>query len=636
MVNMKYDVVILAGGHGSRLKSVTGNIPKPLAKINDISILEYQLKACKMNGFDNIAILVHYEYQQIISFFGNGNNFGLNIHYVIEKTQRGTAGALFDSLDILNEKFLVLYGDTYFDLQLRNIYDFHIKSEFDLTLLLHPNDHPHDSDLVEIDCNNNVLKLYSYPHDSELFHRNLVNAGLYVVTKSSFKLDFLKIGKFDIAKHVFPFMLENNFKLYGYVSQEYIKDMGTPERILKVEKDINSGLTDKLSLRNFRSAIFLDRDGTLIEEKNRLNKINDLELIDGVAESIEKINRSGYLSVMITNQPVIARGDLTYSELEKIHNKLDFILGNYGAYLDAKYYCPHHPDSGFEGEIKELKIKCNCRKPNTQLIDQSVIDLQIDRNQSWFIGDTTTDILAGKRAGLKTILVRTGYAGYDGKYSIQPDYIMPNLPSAVDFILKGQCTISNQLIPILSELINTKLILIGGSSRSGKSTTAKVISDTLKMFGKKTHIISMDGWLLPTSMREEGIGVLKRYNMSELSILIDNIVDIKNRTVFQIPIYDRKNRNSNIIETVSIGSDDIIILEGVPALMDIQLCQKTQLRLFLEVEENIRESRIREEYKWRSTSNDDINSIIESRSKDESPDVLNSKVNATHIITNNL
>ena len=127
--------------------------------------------------------------------------------------------------------------------------------------------------------------------------------------------------------------------------------------------------------------------------------------INGVAEAIKKINASGYLAIVVTNQPVIARGEVTFKELEEIHNKMETELGLRGAYLDAIYYCPHHPHKGYDGEVPELKIECDCRKPKPGMLLKAAIDYNIDLSQSYMIGDGENDIKAGLAARCKSILV---------------------------------------------------------------------------------------------------------------------------------------------------------------------------------------------------------------------------------------
>lgn len=135
-------------------------------------------------------------------------------------------------------------------------------------------------------------------------------------------------------------------------------------------------------------------------------------MIDGVSEAIKKINASGYLAIVVTNQPVIARGEVTFQELEEIHNKMETLLGKEGAYLDAIYYCPHHPHKGYEGERPELKIECDCRKPKPGMLLKAAEDYNIDLSQSWMIGDGENDVKAGINAGCKTVLLSNSDESY--------------------------------------------------------------------------------------------------------------------------------------------------------------------------------------------------------------------------------
>ncbi|WP_163407803.1 HAD-IIIA family hydrolase [Flavobacterium ajazii] len=579
------DVAILAGGMGSRLKSRTGNLPKPMALLLGKPVLEHQIELCKKFGLFNITLLVHYEHEVISDYFKDGSDWGVTISYIIEREPRGTAGALFDAFDFLSDRILVMYGDTYLDVNLEGILGFHVNNQADVTLMVHPNDHPNDSDLVEIDNNCKILAIHPYPHPENIYLPNLVNAALYVVEKEILTGVIPKTGKYDLAKDTFPTIINIDGNIFGYVSQEYIKDMGTPERLDKVERDIVLGLPEKLSTRDLRTAIFLDRDGTINEEVNHLSQPEQLVLINGAAEGIRKINRSGMLAVGITNQPVIARGDVTWGGLKKIHNKLDYDLGLKNAYLDKIYVCPHHPHKGFSGEIADLKIECNCRKPKTGLIDLAIQELEINRRKSWFIGDTTSDIKAGKNSGLHTVLVRTGHAGTDAKYSIKPDFIFSDLEEAIDWVIEGYALLTKRIMPIIPLASEARMILIGGPARAGKSSTAKVVEELLLHIGKTVHIVCADGWIFPVEKRNEGTGVLNRYNMSGIREFAEQFLNSQTRLDIKVPIYDRLKRNSNNHEVISIGPEDIVILEGVPVLLDEFLCTNSNVRIFVDVED---------------------------------------------------
>ena len=183
--------------------------------------------------------------------------------------------------------------------------------------------------------------------------------------------------------------------------------MGTPDRFKGVCADFANGTVTAKNLKNKQKAIFLDRDGTINKYVGFLRNIDQFELLPGVAEAVKRINASGYLAIVVTNQPVIARGEVTFGQLQEIHNKMETLLGQEGAYLDGIYFCPHHPDKGFEGEVPELKIDCDCRKPKPGLLLRAAQDFNIDLTRSWMVGDGKNDIQAGQNAGCHTSLIGT-------------------------------------------------------------------------------------------------------------------------------------------------------------------------------------------------------------------------------------
>ena len=610
-------IAILAGGMGTRLKARTGDVPKPMAPILGKPVLEHLIVLCRESGFKDIALLVHYQHEAISGYFGNGSGFGVNLIYCVEQAPRGTAGALFDALPVLAEDFIVLYGDTYVDADLNKLWKAHLEYKADATIVLHPNDHPYDSDLVEIDQEAKVVNVHPYPHPDGLHVRNLGNAALYVMKATTARVVLPAQGKADLVKHSFPAMLERGCHIQGYVTPEYIKDMGTPDRLDKVEADVMAGLPERLSSRNPRSAVFIDRDGTINKEIDHLNAIKDLELIEGSGEAIRELNRSGWLAIGITNQPVIARGELTFDGLKSIHGALDHQLGLKRAYLDAMYFCPHHPDKGFEGEIETLKIKCECRKPAAGMIDQAVRDYEINRRSSWMVGDVTSDMLAGSRAGLRTILVRTGYAGQDGKYNIEPDYISNDLAEAVKWVRTGHTELTRKMISIVDQAWDSRVIAIGGPARSGKTTTAQVVKELLSLTGKKGHVISLDGWLKPVEMRSEGKGVLERYDLREFLTRVEVVLVSSERMEFEARGYNRKNKSTTPGNKISIGPEDVLIIEGVPAL-SLKWPESIRVaRIHCDANNEVLKERIRADYRWREQPAEMTEYIIKTRFEDE-------------------
>ncbi len=428
--------VVLSGGTGTRLAGALGSdIPKPMVPVLGVPLLERTILLLRSQGFTEVLLLVQHRAEVIKAHFGDGSRFGLRIRHVVESRPRGTGGALVDALPFLAERFAVLYGDTLVDVDLDRLQAFHEQNAAAVTLFVHPNDHPHDSDLVEIDRTNRVTALHPYPHSEGAAFRNLVNGALYIMERSALNGDWPEEGLFDIAKQMVPKWIASGVGVFGYRGDGYVKDMGTPERLRLVEDNLRSGAVSRRSGRSPRPVLFIDRDGTLNIEKGHLTDPAKLELIPGAAESIRLLNLAGIPVVVITNQPVVARGDVDEAGIEAIHCRLENLLAASGAFLDAIFYCPHHPDKGFPGERPELKIVCNCRKPEPGLVELACQRFLVDRRRSWMVGDRTSDLECARRAGVTPVLVKTGVGGADGQYDLQDVIVAGNLPEAVALFL---------------------------------------------------------------------------------------------------------------------------------------------------------------------------------------------------------
>ena len=431
--------VLMAGGKGKRILSISSDVPKPMIKINNKPVLEYEIEYLRSQGFTDIIITVSHLASVIMDYFGDGGRFGVHINYYHEEPPLGNAGALFKIKDQLSDDFLLLNADAIFNIDLNRFVSFHRMRGGLATLFTHPNNHPYDSGLIIADKNGTVQQWLTKEDERPEFYKNRVNGGLHVIRRSLLDMiDGSRVGELDDDGHIIKIDLDRQIlkplagtgKMFCYDSPEYVKEMGTPERLRQVVSDFETGKIQARSLRNKQKAVFLDRDGTINKYVGFLRKSDELELIDGAAEAIRKINESGYLAIVVTNQPVIARGEVTGDELETIHNKMETLLGQEGAYLNGIYYCPHHPDKGFDGEIKELKIECGCRKPKPGMLIKASEDFNIDLSQSWMIGDSENDILAGKSAGCKTALI-----GKDSGLFGQ-DVCVANLKEFVDMYLQ--------------------------------------------------------------------------------------------------------------------------------------------------------------------------------------------------------
>ena len=429
--------VIMAGGKGSRLLSITNDeIPKPMVPVDGKPLLEYQVEKLKTYGIKKIVMIVGHLGEKIVDHFKDGKDFGVEIDYIFEKEPLGTAGAFYYLKDKIDAKdFMLVFGDVFFDMDFDRMEDFHFKNSALTTLLAHPNGHPYDSDLIQTDDTGKVIGFDSKHNVRDYWYDNMVNAGMYIINKRL--LDLVKEPvKTDFEKDILANQVELGANIYAYHTPEYVKDVGTVDRINATVEELKSGLIQSKNLKNKQRAIFLDRDGTMNVSKGFISKADDLELIPGTIDAIKAINKSGALAIVITNQPVIARGECSFEELHNIHNKLKTLLGEKGAFVDDIFYCPHHPDKGFDGEVPELKFDCECRKPKTGMIEEAVKKYNIDLSKSYMVGDSTMDLETARNAGIKSVLVDTGFAGNDGKYDRSCDIEAKNLFDAVEKIIK--------------------------------------------------------------------------------------------------------------------------------------------------------------------------------------------------------
>lgn len=628
--------VILAGGKGTRLQERLNGLPKPLIDICGKPLLGRQIDLLKRYGYQEILILVNHESEKIVRFCEEYAPPGMNIQCIDDGLPLGTAGSVIAVWPKLASCFLVMYGDTLLDVDLRRFEKFHLANHLaDASLFLHPNDHPADSDLVEIGDDGRITAFKPYPHIENKFHSNLVNAGLYYLNKELL-IDWLDNAKLmDFGKDIFPLALKKNDFLQGYISPEYIKDCGTPKRLDKVCGDFSSGRVSRSNLELPQRAVFLDRDGTLNELNGHISDPTQLNLLPGISEAISRLNRSNYLSILATNQPVVARGECSPVELKMIHNKLETLLGNEGAYLDRIEYCPHHPDSGFVGEVNTLKISCDCRKPAIGMITKVAKDWNIDLGASWFIGDSSADFLAAHDAGVKSIGVETGMAGLDGRYAISSNFSVPDVLSGVQFILDVYPKILRECHGLVNDVIPGDWVLIGGFSRSGKSNFAQCYKDALVEKGLNATIISVDSWL--KAEKDRGQGVLGRYDLKALRDWVHKLMNDPSGQVAPPEYYDRMNKlPRKAAREQVIDSSRIIIIEGTLALLLADLMPKRRSHFYyVELEEAIRRERVIDHYLLRGASAPQAQELYLSRQADESPIIVGNLPANTHRINLN-
>ncbi len=428
--------VIMAGGKGTRLQALTrGEIPKPMVPLLGRPLLAWQLEMLKRWNITRVTMVVGHLKERITEYFGDGSALGMKIDYVEEEEPLGTAGAFYYLRERVTEPyFLLVFGDVLFDIDIDRMERFFLEKDAEVLLFAHPNAHPFDSDLIRADGTGRVTAFDSKHNVRDYWYDNCVNAGLYILKREMLsRVD--RPEKLDFEKGLLAPMAERGEAVYAYRSPEYVKDVGTVERIEKAAEDIRSGFIGKRNLKNRQKALFLDRDGVINVYRGFVRCAEEFELLPGVCEALRCINSSEYLAIVVTNQPVIARGETTEEELQTIFCKMKTLLGREGVFVDDLFFCPHHPDRGFPGERPEYKLDCACRKPKPGMLLKAAERYNIDLASSWVIGDSTVDMELGRRAGCHTALVRTGQAGTDGKYSAAAELVADNLLAAVREIL---------------------------------------------------------------------------------------------------------------------------------------------------------------------------------------------------------
>lgn len=442
---MRMKAFILAGGKGTRLGTLTAQLPKPLVPVAGKPIIEYHIELFKRYGITEIIILINHLGEQIQAALGDGSRWGVNIQYVTEPQPLGTAGAFQLIKKTLTEDFLVSYGDVLINMDLERLIETHTQHKQQNpttigTLVVHPNSHPHDSDLVDMAEDSRVVRFLPKPHADGERYRNLVNAALYILSPEICEYIPEAVAS-DFGKDIFPAVIaKNTHALYAYNTPEYLKDMGTPERLEEATRAVEDGTLERSLLSVKKPAIFIDRDGVINKEVDHVRRVEDFELLPGVREAIKAVNASHYYVVVITNQPAVAKGFCRYEDVLEVHKQLETELGQVGAHLDGLYFCPHHPEKGFAGENPEYKKECECRKPKTGMIRDAAAALNIDLENSWYIGDTTVDAKTAENAGVRFIGVNTGYACADGRFEVKIARIQPDLRSAVELILNDTQT----------------------------------------------------------------------------------------------------------------------------------------------------------------------------------------------------
>ena len=406
--------VISVGGKGTRLKDISNDHPKPLVKINGLSTLERAVLNMSKQGIDEFILLIRYKSHLFIEEAERLKaKYQVEIKCHKENNELGEAGALFLIKENLEDTFIFLNGDIIFELDFKRVFNFFNFCAADLVLITHTSTHPHDSDCLIEGKNKEIIQWKRKEDKRDLKGFYLGNAGIAILKslvifelsknkeKKEKKLSFF----YDIAYKA----LNLKLKCFSYNTSEFIKDMGTKERFITAKKAINSYTLEKKSYKNKQKALFLDKDGTLINCINKEYNLNHKkeDVFKNRIKKIAKIAGKYQIVLLISNQPQISMGLCSWESINKLIGELIVNCLEHNLLIDGYYICPHHPHKGFKGELKELKTFCFCRKPMPGLFLEAAYLRNINLNESLFIGDSLTDEEAAKNAGVDFKYIQT-------------------------------------------------------------------------------------------------------------------------------------------------------------------------------------------------------------------------------------
>lgn len=399
--------IVLCGGKGTRLGGRVRHVPKPMLPVGGRPLLDHIIDSLRAAGIRRFILIAGHLAEVITRHYDSQDRPGCSIDICVEPEPHGTAGGLRSLADRLDEGFIVAYGDVFIDFDIAQLIAAHRAEHPIATLLVRASDHPWDCDLVVADQSGRVLDFVRETATNERC-RNVANAAVYVLSRRI--LEHIPTDRAsDFVRDVFPAALRGNELIRAHPLEEsaFVKDMGTPERLEAVEEYLRERDLARAARTQRKpvDTVFLDRDGVLNVDFQVIDRPERLELLPGAAEAVCLLNRHGIRCVVVTNQPLIARGLCTEETLARINDQLRAELSSAGGSLAGFFHCPHHPDTHHGEGVRELRRACRCRKPSPGLIFRAQRELQLNLGSAVMVGDRSSDVRAGRAAGLRTVLV---------------------------------------------------------------------------------------------------------------------------------------------------------------------------------------------------------------------------------------
>jgi D-glycero-D-manno-heptose 1,7-bisphosphate phosphatase len=373
--------VILAGGQGTRLRPLTLSTPKPLIRINGVPFLEYLLTLLKENGIKEVVILIGYLGEMVEDYFGDGRKFGLSLKYLYAPVEYESGSRLIKAMHLLDERFLLLYCDNYWPLNLKLLTEFYEEKGKDALVTVYDNQDNYTQNNMLVD-KNGLVTIYDKTRTATGL--NGVDIGFFIFKKKLFKN--LPKENFSFEKVLLQRFVKNR-QLVGFLSSHKYYGLSNLERIPVIKKFLSP-----------KKIVILDRDGIINKKPPKGDYVKnwqEFEFLDGAIEGLKLLTKKGYEFYIVTNQAGIARGLMTEAALKKIHRNMLIKFKEKGIKIKQIYYCPHDWDEG-----------CNCRKPKPGMLFKAASEYNFDLTKAIFIGDDIRDRLTAKFAGCTFVMMK--------------------------------------------------------------------------------------------------------------------------------------------------------------------------------------------------------------------------------------
>jgi histidinol-phosphate phosphatase family protein len=598
--------VILSGGKGFRLDATGQLLPKPLAQLAGLTLLDHVLAWLGQQGVNDVVLCTGHRAEQVREAVGGGERLGLRVRHSEEAQPVGSAGAVRAAAALLRERFLVIHGDVLADVDVGDMLRAHLQAGALATLAVQTSDRPMERDRVVTDRHGSVLRWARKEDGAGPEAGGLCLAGLYVCERAV--LDLIPADRpSDFTRDVFPAALRAGHALRTWRTAEYVRDVGTPARLGAVEADLREGVPARMRRSAARAGVLIDRDGVLLEEVPYLSRRDDLKLMPGAAAALARINRAHALSVVCTNQPVVARGGITEEDLHGLHQLMEGTLGAEGAFLDGILVCPHHPDKGFPGERADLKVHCGCRKPLPGLIHRAEAELGLHRPSSVMLGDRSTDLWAARRAGVLGIGILTGLRCKDGKLPIPPETpLVTNLGEAVSLVLDT----APSWDPFLEDIRRARVVLLGGPSRVGKTLCAAALALRLRGQGVPVTHLSLDRFIQPHAARRPSSTLKERLSFASSAEAVARLVGGQ---AVLLPGYEPLTRETCPSSVAQWDGRGVLVVEGILA-MAVEVPGAFQVAMQERVD--VLRERRRDFYAWKGLSEPEAQAAVDGRGEE--------------------